>query len=327
MDFTLTDDQVSLVTAARDYLTRAHPATADRSTVDTQSWPELLRQGWLDPGLGVVERALLAEEGGRALHPAPWWPAAAALPLHAADGPVALVDAVPACRAVVTDGRWSLYGAAAGVTGADTAAELVVAARTPAGPAVFAVPVPADGVAVVTGTGIDPLRPPCDVAFAGAAARPLVTPPDAAAALTAARRHAAVLLCCEAVGVADAALRLAVEHAGDRVQFDRPIGSFQAVAHQLAEAYADVELARSLAYRAACALAASSADLADALACAAHACPRAAVSVAETAVQVCGGMGVTWEFPLHRRLRRALWTEATLAGEAAGVLDAAGLLR
>jgi alkylation response protein AidB-like acyl-CoA dehydrogenase len=110
------------------------------------------------------------------------------------------------------------------------------------------------------------------------------------------------------LGAGHALLSMAVEHARTRTQFGRPIGAFQAVAHQLAEAYAEIETARSLAYRAAVTLPGSGAP--EAVACAAVAGPRAAVLACEVALQVCGGIAMTWEFGLHRRYRRALWLDA-----------------
>jgi alkylation response protein AidB-like acyl-CoA dehydrogenase len=106
---------------------------------------------------------------------------------------------------------------------------------------------------------------------------------------------------------------MAVDYAKIRIQFDRPIGSYQAVAHQLADSYAALELARSLAYRAACVLADQPDEAAEALACATSAGVRAAVSGCETAMQVSGGIGVTWEYPLHRWYRRALFLQAQAA--------------
>jgi alkylation response protein AidB-like acyl-CoA dehydrogenase len=172
------------------------------------------------------------------------------------------------------------------------------------------------------------LRISCDLTLRGAAARPLADPETTAPLLRLIEARAAVLLAGEAVGVADRALELAVEYAQTRLQFGRPIGSFQAVGHQLAESYADVELARSLAYRAGAALADATPDVESALACAVHASRRAVTSVCETAIQVCGGIGVTWEFPMHRWYRRALWLDAYHAARpdpldalATGLLD------
>ncbi|UMP06323.1 acyl-CoA dehydrogenase family protein [Amycolatopsis sp. EV170708-02-1] len=316
MDFALTEDQTALKVAARTYLEDTYgferiAAFADEGENDLAAWPELVRQGWLDPDLGLAELVLLAEEGGRALHPVPWFATAGlALPVYRAAGvepagPATLADGSGTCRATRRDDGWRLDGAVQAVLHADVATEIVVAARTPAGVALFGVGRAAASVSACA--GIDPLRATSDVALAGAEGRLLAGPPSAAPLLAAIRSRATTLLAGEAIGVADRALAIAVDHAKTRSQFDRPIGSFQAVSQQLADGYAEVELARSLAYRAA------AAPSAEAVACAAHAASRAAVSVCETAIQVCGGMGVTWEFPLHRWFRRALWLEAELA--------------
>ncbi|RSM62823.1 acyl-CoA dehydrogenase [Amycolatopsis sp. WAC 01376] len=318
MDFALTEDQTGLKTAARTYLEDTYgldriAALADDGEQDLAAWPELVRQGWLDADLGLAEFVLLAEEGGRALHPVPWFATAAlALPVYRAagvepPGPATLADGSGTCRAARRDDGWRLDGAVQAVLHADVATEIVVAARTPAGVALFGVDPAAASLSARD--GVDPLRATSDIALAGAEGRLLIGPTAAAPLLTAIRGRATTLLAGEAIGVADRALAIAVEHAKARTQFDRPIGSFQAVSQQLADGYAEVELARSLAYRAA----AGEAPSAEAVACAAHAASRAAITVCETAIQVCGGMGVTWEFPLHRWFRRALWLEAELA--------------
>lgn len=113
----------------------------------------------------------------------------------------------------------------------------------------------------------------------------------------------------EALGVAQRALNLGVEHARTRVQFDKPIGTYQAVSHPLAQTYTDVELARSLVYRAAWCVAEDS-DRAPLSAAAAKAfATEAAVIACERSIQVHGGIGFTWEHPLHRFYKRALWLE------------------
>lgn len=325
MDFALSDEQEAVATAARTYLERTYPLNrvaelADAGLLDLDAWPELNRQGWLDPDLGMLELALLAVESGRVLHPVPWLSSAVlAGPVYGAagvrpPGPVTLAVPAAGCRARARGPAWSLEGTAKAVDG-PTAAEIVIAADTPGGMILLGVRPGDAGVSVVQAAGIDPLRPLGVVTMAGARARLLLGPDAAGAQLELVRRRSAILLAGEAVGVADRALRIAVEHAVTRTQFDRPIGSFQAVSHPLAEAYADVELARSLCYRAAAALQAGAEELAEAIACAAHAAGSAAVTVCETAIQVCGGMGVTWEFPLHRWFRRALWLEAVLTAD------------
>jgi alkylation response protein AidB-like acyl-CoA dehydrogenase len=113
----------------------------------------------------------------------------------------------------------------------------------------------------------------------------------------------------EALGVAQRALDLGVEHAKTRTQFGKPIGTYQAVAHPLAQTYTDVELARSLVYWAAWCVAEAD-ERAELAAAAAKAfATEAAVAACERSIQVHGGIGFTWEHPLHRFYKRALWLE------------------
>jgi alkylation response protein AidB-like acyl-CoA dehydrogenase len=116
-------------------------------------------------------------------------------------------------------------------------------------------------------------------------------------------------MAAEAVGVAQRALDLGVEHAKTRQQFGKPIGTYQAVAHQLADTYTDVELARSLAYWAAWCVAEEDAQAPVAAAAAKSFAAEAAVAACERSIQVHGGIGFTWEHPLHRYYKRALWLE------------------
>jgi alkylation response protein AidB-like acyl-CoA dehydrogenase len=116
-------------------------------------------------------------------------------------------------------------------------------------------------------------------------------------------------MAAEAVGIAQRALDLGVEHAKTRMQFGKPIGTYQAVSHQLADTYTDVELARSLAYWAAWSVAEDDDQAAVAAAAAKAFATEAAVAACERSIQVHGGIGFTWEHPLHRYYKRALWLE------------------
>jgi alkylation response protein AidB-like acyl-CoA dehydrogenase len=113
----------------------------------------------------------------------------------------------------------------------------------------------------------------------------------------------------EALGVAQRALDLGVEHAKTRVQFGKPIGTYQAVSHPLAETYIDVELARSLVYWAAWCVGEEDYRAPVAAAAAKAFATEAAVTACERSIQVHGGIGFSWEHPLHRFYRRALWLE------------------
>jgi len=116
-------------------------------------------------------------------------------------------------------------------------------------------------------------------------------------------------MAAEAVGVAQRALDLGVEYAKTREQFGKKIGVYQAVSHQLADTYADVELARSLAYWAAWCVAEDDEQAPLAAAAAKAFATEAAVKACERSIQVHGGIGFTWEHPLHRYYKRALWLE------------------
>jgi alkylation response protein AidB-like acyl-CoA dehydrogenase len=114
----------------------------------------------------------------------------------------------------------------------------------------------------------------------------------------------------EAAGIAQHALELAVEHAKTRAQFGRPIGVYQAVSHPLATTYVESELARSLAYWAAWCVAERDEQLPVAAAAAKSFAGDVAVAACERAIQVLGGIGFTWEHPLHTYYKRALWIQA-----------------
>jgi alkylation response protein AidB-like acyl-CoA dehydrogenase len=113
----------------------------------------------------------------------------------------------------------------------------------------------------------------------------------------------------EALGVAQRALDLGVDYAKTRVQFGKPIGTYQAVSHPLAQTYTDVELARSLVYWAAWCVAEEDDRAPLAAAAAKASATEAAVAACERSIQVHGGVGFTWEHPLHRFYKRAIWLE------------------
>ena len=117
------------------------------------------------------------------------------------------------------------------------------------------------------------------------------------------------MLALEAVGIGKAVLDMAVEYAKQRVQFGKPIGTYQAVAHPLADTYVETELARSLAYWAAWCVAEGDDETEVATAAAKSYCADAAVAACERSIQVHGGIGFTWEHPLHRFYKRAQWIQ------------------
>jgi alkylation response protein AidB-like acyl-CoA dehydrogenase len=137
---------------------------------------------------------------------------------------------------------------------------------------------------------------------------------------------ALLAIAAELVGVAQAALDVAVEHAKNRHQFDRAIGSFQAIKHALADNQVSVERARSLAYLAAARVDDVSVNAAErwrSCALAKAAAGDAALAGTRTAVQVLGALGQTWEHDIHLYLRRA-WLGAAQLGDSSSLYHLEG---
>jgi alkylation response protein AidB-like acyl-CoA dehydrogenase len=126
------------------------------------------------------------------------------------------------------------------------------------------------------------------------------------------RRRLLAALALEAVGIGTKALELATEYTKEREQFGRPIGAYQAVSHSVVDGYIGVELGRSLAYWAAWCVAEGDEQAEQAAVAAKAQATEAAVSACERSIQVHGGIGFTWEHPLHRYYKRALWLEGAL---------------
>ncbi|WP_411097738.1 acyl-CoA dehydrogenase family protein [Streptomyces sp. 020-2-3H-GM] len=200
-----------------------------------------------------------------------------------------------------------LYGEAERVLDGHSAGLLVVAAHTGGYPRsrtqLFLVPGDAPGVVRTRLTALDETRPLARVELREASAELLGADDtaDAAGALAATGRTAAALLAAEAVGTAASALERTVEYVKTREQFGRPVGSFQAVKHRIADLYVRVEAARSAAYHAARDPEAGPLALAQAL--------EAARITTGEAIQLHGGIGFTWEHVAHRYFKRAAGDE------------------
>jgi alkylation response protein AidB-like acyl-CoA dehydrogenase len=176
----------------------------------------------------------------------------------------------------------------------------------------------AAGAVVTPRATTDRSRRLADVTFDGTPSTPLVPAEGTPSALAATERRALVLAAAEALGVARRATEIAVDYARTREQFGKPIGTYQDVSHQIVDAYAATELARSLTYWAAWTVATAADGASDeqppgqvdaACSAAKSSAAEAAVQACEHAIQVCGGVGFTWEHVLHRLYKRALWLE------------------
>jgi alkylation response protein AidB-like acyl-CoA dehydrogenase len=163
---------------------------------------------------------------------------------------------------------------------------------------------------------MDQTRRQAAVRLDAAPARAVAGSDDARRVIDYALATGAALLAAEQVGVAQHMLDLTVAYAKDRMQFGRPIGSFQAVKHRLADMLVLVEHARSAAYHAAWAIQDGTDDPALAASIAQAVCSEAAYRVAADAIQLHAGIGFTWEHQAHLYYKRAV-TDAALLGSAA----------
>jgi len=159
---------------------------------------------------------------------------------------------------------------------------------------------------------VDPTRKLFDVRFDGVPAQRLAVPDvDAVTALV---DDVLIAHAADALGAATAVMNLAVDYAKVRRQFDQPIGSFQAVQHLCVDMYETVELARSGVLHALWAADAAQPEERHLAAVRARAFAAQLASVADTAIQVFGGIGYTWEHDAHLYLKRLLGWSVYLGG-------------
>lgn len=221
--------------------------------------------------------------------------------------PAAVVRAYDGDRSLSADERGRLDGTVVSVAGALESDTLLVPAATADGLSVFAVP--ASNVRMTPVVSLDMTRQLADVELAGVAGELVVAVGEPAVRRGLAA--GAALLASEQVGVARWCLDATVAYLKDRRQFGRVVGGFQALKHRLADLYVGVESAAAAARYAAASVAAGDADVPVAAAVAQAYCSDLAVTAAEEAVQLHGGIGMTWEHPAHLYLGRAKSSQLT----------------
>jgi alkylation response protein AidB-like acyl-CoA dehydrogenase len=336
MNFDFTDDQRAIKRTAHDFLAARYKletvrelAESERGFTDEQ-WRELAELGWpgvIVPesdgglGLGAVELVVIQEEMGYALAPSPFFSSICATLLLVAAGtdeqrakwlPRLASGEVRATLAVWDeDSGWSpdhseaepaagrLSAAKIAVPDAATADLLLVAG---ADGHHYMLENDAPSVSILPEGSLDSTRKLSKVVLDGAEVEPLAHEPERIA-----HAYATIVtaLAAENVGVAQRAMEMAVEYAGDRKQFERPIGSFQSVAHRCAQMLLEVEGARSLSYWAGWALDHEPSTAARAASMAKAYASDAGFRVTASSIQVHGGIGFTWEHDLHFFLKRA----------------------
>jgi hypothetical protein len=284
-------------------------------------------------GAGHLELCVIAEEMGRALGPVPFsstvYLAAEALMLAGSEaqkrtwlpriaggeaiGTLALFEGTgnPSPKGIKCEAaNGVLNGVKKPVADGAIAGLVVVAARTASTGrdsdiSLFLVDVKSGGVEAQALTNLDPTRGQAQLTFTNCKAEPLGAPGEGWSILTQVLDRAAVLIAFEQVGGADRALEMGRDYALDRIAFGRPIGSFQAVKHMLADMYVSATLARSNCYYGAWALSTNAPELSEAAASARISATQAFQHCAKNNIQVHGGMGFTWEFDCHMYYRRA----------------------
>ncbi len=337
MNFDLTDDQRAIKRTANEFLaSRYKPevmrelAEGDRGFTDEQ-WHELSELGWpgvMIPegdgglGLGAVELLVIQEEMGYALAPSPLFSTVSAALLLAAAGtgeqrerwlgPLAQGEARGTIavwdersgwapnRSEIETENGTMSATKVAVPDASGADFVIVSG---ADGAHFLVETASPGVTIVATKALDPTRKLFTVHLDRAPAEPL----SGGRSEQVAHAYGTIVtaLAAENVGVAQRAMEMAVAYAKDRKQFDRPIGSYQAVSHRCAQMLLEVEGARSLSYWAGWALDHEPSTAPRAASMAKAYAGDAGFRVAASALQVHGGIGFTWEHDLHFFLKRA----------------------
>ena len=299
-------------------------------------------------GFSFVELGIALEDMGRALLCAPYYSSAvlatgaiqhcgseaqrtALLPPLAAGarrGTLALTEpeggwglADVALTWTPEGGGHRLHGEKRFVLDGCTADLIIAVARTPGskgadGLSAFTLAGNAEGLARRPLNALDPTRKLAHLTFRGVRAEPLGELGGAAIPLQRVLAEAAAALASEMVGGAQRMLESAVEYAKLRMQFGRPIGSFQAIKHKCADMLLEVELAKSAAYRAAAAVADGDPDAAALASLAKASASEAYLAAAANCIQIHGGIGFTWEHDTHLWFKRAKASEALL-GDAA----------
>jgi len=202
------------------------------------------------------------------------------------------------------DGIYRLSGSVSGVADA-LPADLLIVPGDGVPPGLFAVRADDAGLARTPVVSLDMTRQLCDLRLENVACRRIAAGPQADRAVAAALQAGAAMLAAEQVGLADRALEITLAYAKQRYQFARPIGSFQAIKHRMADWWVAVTQARAASRYAAACLAEKDKDTPVAVALAKAVCSDTAVLAGQEMVQLHGGIGFTWEHPAHMYLKRA----------------------
>lgn len=352
MNFDFSDEQKELRDLARRFLKEQCPPEVVRGVLegaapyDGKLWQGAIEQGWTATalpeeyggiGFGYLELCVIAEELGRVTAPIPFsssvYLASEALVIAGTGeqkakylsaiasgesiGTLALAEGAgvlsPDAVATTFIGG-KMNGTKIAVPDGDVASFAVVLAKTGSGLSLALVDLTQDGVTREAVKTVDPTRSHATMAFKNAAAEPLGGDGRGWELAQRVTDRAAVLFAFEQLGGATAAMEQARNFGIERYAFGRPIGSFQAIKHRLADMFVANELARSNCYYAAWALSTNAPELPVAAASARVAATEAYHFASKENIQVHGGMGFTWEADCQFHYRRARLLGLNLGG-------------
>jgi alkylation response protein AidB-like acyl-CoA dehydrogenase len=294
-------------------------------------------------GYSYIELIVVLEEMGRALLAAPYFSSvvlAANTLLHAGDDAakkeylpgIATGETIATVALTEDAGRWDEEGVTATATKSGdgytldgtksyvidghVADLILVPARTDAGVSIFAVAGDAQGLTRTPLATMDQTRKQARLELSGTPAKLVGTDGGGWSVLERVYDLAAVGLAAEQVGGAQFVLEMSVQYAKDRIQFGRPIGSFQAIKHKCADMLLEVESAKSAAYYAGWCAAELNDELPAVASLAKSYCSEAYFHATSENIQIHGGIGFTWEHPAHLYFKRAKSSELLLGDPA-----------
>ena len=341
MNFEFNDDQRMLREQVRRFLKDNSTPQVVRKTLENKQaydrdlWNQFASMGWLGAaipenlggaGLSHLELCVIAEELGRSLAPTPiassiYLGAEALMQAGTEEQKQVYLPDIANGKAIwclaLSEGRTPLLeknfnvrendgkltGVKIPVVDGDSADFAIVVAKNRTSTGLYIVNLNGDGIERNSIDTIDPSRSQARIVFSDAPAEPLSE--DCWGLLENIQDRAAVLIAFEQVGGAEASLNMAKEYALGRYAFGRPIASYQALKHRMADMYIQIELARSNSYYGAWALSTDAQELPIAAATARVSATEAYNLSAKENIQIHGGMGFTWEFNCHLYYRRS----------------------
>ena len=354
MNFEFSSDQMLLKDQARKFLEgeesvkKARDVLEGDQVYDESLWKSIIEMGFTataipeeygGAGFGYLELCVIAEEMGRSLAPTPFsssvYLATEALLLHGSEeqkknylpklsageligtfahNETTSSPSIENLKCEFNNGR--LNGTKIAVPDGDIASISIVSAKEGDKVVLCVVNLSAEGVEITNQNTLDPSRSHASITFKNVESEILGKGEDGWQNLQEVLDRAAVLFAFEQLGGAEACMNMAKEYALGRFAFGRPIASFQAIKHKIADMYIAVELARSNCYYGAWALSTNASELSTAAATSRVSASKAFHECSKENIQTHGGMGFTWEFDCHLYYRRCRQLAANIGSQA-----------